>query len=476
MPGFANSALNHDPDSMHEVCLTLMNGTELNIVYLAGVIDIEETQTWVHAPFEVPAGVTQLRIQISYNDQISSAPNVFGGNVLDVGVFDAYGTESGGRGFRGWSGSDRLDIVIGEEWSTPPYTAGPLPGGTWNLLLGPYKVGPNGLEWSAKIEFDPEPVLPNMFVIPDVGMPESPDDLPAALPGWFRGDLHAHTVYSDGSSYPAQVAAAAKSAGLDFYGITDHNRAQSPTSLVPTGPGWPLLVPGVEVTTYAGHFNVWGTDKWYDFRDPTAEGLQCAVDSAIADGGFVSINHPKPFGPPWEFPEVQGFEAIEVWNGWWNKLNSVSTRTWNECLQRGERIAPLGGSDMHRLHGPTSDDNPFVPAALGYPTTWIHTEGELTADTIFSAIRNGRVVISESPTGPQIDAKLEEQTLRVRVLGARGDAMLVIDQTGVIHASAIGSEDQECELDVSDDSTYVRIEIHRATGGIRALTSAFWIV
>jgi hypothetical protein len=339
-------------------------------------------------------------------------------------------------------------------------------------LLGPYKVGPNGLEWNARIEFDPDPRLPNGFMPPAISVAVPPTDLPAALPGWYRGDLHSHTVFSDGSSYPAQVAAAARAAGLDFYGITDHNRAQSPVGLVPSGEGWPILVPGVEVTTYAGHFNVWGTANWYDFRNPTAEGLQAAVDAALADGGFVSMNHPKPFGPPWEFPEVTGFAGIEVWNGWWNKLNDVSTRVWDEHLRAGEHVTPLGGSDMHRLHGPTKDDNPFVPAALGYPTTWVRPEGELSTGSILEALRRGDVFISESPLGPQVELALVDCELHATVLGAKGNALVVIDQTGIIAAQAIGGERQELSLAAPSESEYLRVEVHQATGGVRAISNA----
>jgi predicted metal-dependent phosphoesterase TrpH len=348
-----------------------------------------------------------------------------------------------------------------------------LPAGTWHLLLGPYKVGPNGLEWSARIEFDPDPRVPDTHVSPTVTLPDRPDDLPAALPGWYRGDLHAHTVFSDGSAFPAQVAVAARAAGLDFYGITDHNRAQSPVGLVAEDADWPVFVPGVEVTTYAGHFNVWGTDRWYDFRQPDAEGLQRAVDAALADGGFVSINHPKPFGPLWEHPEVTGFAGLEVWNGWWNKLNSVSTRVWDERLRRGERLTPLGGSDMHHLHGTTRDDNPFSPAVLGYPTTWVRPSGPLSAGTILQALRDGDVFVSESPSGPQLEFEVSSTgRVTATVLGAQGNALLLIDQTGVIGAWVIHSEEVVIEFDASPESAYVRLEVHRSTGGIRALSNA----
>jgi len=449
-----------------------MNGSELNVIYLEGQFPVERTQTFEHVPFDVPEGVSQMHIRLSYDNQISSDPRESGGNVLDVGLFDARGTENGSEGFRGWSGSNKLDLVIGETWSTPPYRAGALSGGTWHLLLGPYKIGPTGLNWSARIEFDPDPVIPNQFVPPQVTLPESAN-VPEALPGWYRGDLHSHTVFSDGNSFPAQVAAAAKRAGLDFYGITDHNRAQSPVGLVPDGPGWPLLVPGVEVTTYAGHFNVWGTTRWYDFRHPDARGLQAAVDAANADGGFVSMNHPKPFGPPWEYPEVTGFAGIEVWNGWWNKLNDVSTRYWDARLRNGERFTPMGGSDMHQLQdGPVDASNPFVPPALGYPCTWVKLDGELTVSSVLDALRAGRVFISESPAGPQIDLSVTSGEIGATIAGAKGDALLLIGQNGVFAASAITEGHQRLTFPVPDDVTYLRAEIHHASGGIRALSNA----
>lgn len=40
-----------------------------------------------------------------------------------------------------------------------------------------------------------------------------------------RGDLHIHSVYSDGTDTPERIAEAAKAAGLNFFSITDHDTA-----------------------------------------------------------------------------------------------------------------------------------------------------------------------------------------------------------------------------------------------------------
>jgi hypothetical protein len=39
---------------------------------------------------------------------------------------------------------------------------------------------------------------------------------------WLRGNLHAHTTYSDGVQKPAQLIAAYEALGYDFLAITDH--------------------------------------------------------------------------------------------------------------------------------------------------------------------------------------------------------------------------------------------------------------
>lgn len=451
-------------------------------IHLRTRFEPSEEKTFRHVPFEIPEGTGQFHISICYNDRIDSNPLVSGGNTLDIGLFDEQGIESGGPGFRGWSGSVRTDITIDDHWATPPYRPGAIGAGTWNLLLGAYKIGPNGMDVDATISLNPgrtgpePPPWPKRSELHRTSLP------PAAEPGWYRGDLHMHTVYSDGDSYPHEVAAAAYECGLDFYGITDHNRARSPVDLVPHGEGWPVLVPGVEVTTYAGHFNVWGTDRWYDFRQPTAAGIQAAVDAARADGGLVAKNHPKPFGPEWEFGEVTGFDCIEAWNGWWGLLNTLSTGYWADALSDASPASwPVGvcGSDMHKLRSRGNEANPLSDATLGFPTLWVRAGDELSAEGIIAAIRAGRCFISESPSGPQIFARRDGEEVVVRVVSAEGDALLAVGPHGCLDATPIPGPDVTKRLAIGPlteaGAPFLRFEIHAASGGIRALTNPVWL-
>lgn len=57
-------------------------------------------------------------------------------------------------GFRGWTGSERLDFFITENEATPGYLPGPLLAGRWHLLLGLYKIGDRGCDCKATVRVE----------------------------------------------------------------------------------------------------------------------------------------------------------------------------------------------------------------------------------------------------------------------------------------------------------------------------------
>jgi hypothetical protein len=433
-------------------------------VVLEGRFEAQDVKRYFHLPFTVPRGVTQLHVRYSYNDRIDSDPLISGGNTLDIGIFDERGIAPGSPGYRGWSGSEKLDFTIDAEWATPPYRAGPIGAGTWHIMLGPYKVGPRELDYRVDIAFNAGVPREDRVVLRR-GTPRRPT-LPAAESGWLRGDLHCHTLYSDGDSWPAEMLHAAAEAGLDFLGVTDHNSVAHHAEYGAGGGVHPVVVPGVEVTTYHGHWNAWGTDRWYDFRDPTDAGVSSAMRDAVSEGAFISICHPKPFGPPWEYRDTRGAPAIEVWNGPWERVNSTSLAFWEERLRRGERIVPLGGSDTHQLRSAHH-------ARLGLPTTWVRAGARPDAGTILDALRRGDTFLSSSPAGPQLYLSADSG-LRVRAYGAAGNILALITDAGVAAAFAVDTLDFEQRFDPPPGARYVRAQVMDSTGAVLALTSALW--
>jgi hypothetical protein len=439
-------------------------------VVLEGRFSVEHEKRYSHVPFDVGPGHRQLHIRYEYNDRIDSDPTLFGGNTLDIGVFDPRGTATGSDGFRGWSGSNKLEFVIGEDWATPPYAPGPILAGTWNVLLGPYKVGPRGCDWRVEVRFDTGfAAPPNDLVRTGIAMHPA---LPAARDGWWRGDLHCHTRYSDGDSWPSEMLHAATETGLQFLGVTDHNNIRHHEEYGAGGDGTPVVVPGVEVTTYGGHWNAWGTDRWWEFRTPEASAVERAMAEAAAAGAFLSVNHPKPFGPPWEYPTVRSFHAVEVWNGPWG-LNRIAVDFWESRLRTGARLTAVGGSDTHLLRA--RDPDPRHSQRLGSPTTWVATGPRLDRDGILDALRGARTFVSASPAGPQLYLEPGGKGVRVSARGGGGTRMALITDVGQIEESLVSEEAEWTEsYVVPRDATYVRAQLANDRGDLQALTSPLW--
>jgi hypothetical protein len=440
---------------------------------LTGRFEKDHERRYAHIPFEVPAGLRQIHIRYSYSDQIDSDPLVGGGNTLDIGLFDERGIAEGSPGFRGWSGSNKMEFTIDEAWATPPYRKGKIGAGTWHVLLGPYKVGPRGCDWKVEIWFDAglrSPWKSASFG----GRRLDPDPLPEARPGWLRGDLHCHTLYSDGDSWPPEMLNAAAEAGLDFLGVTDHNNVAHQLAYGPGGDGLPIVLPGVEVTTYGGHWNAWGTDRWWEFREPETAAVEATMRAAIQSGAVVSICHPKPFGPPWEYSNEGGFHAIEVWNGPWAQLNAASVARWDGLLQRGIRCAAVGGSDTHYLRR-RENVAPRHADSIGTPTTWV--QAERSVGSILAALREGRSFVSASPRAPQLYLSADparRNRVVVEVRDGSDMTLQLLDGTGTVTVAGVSGAIWEEAFSVRPDSRYVRAELVSATGECLALSNPIW--
>jgi predicted metal-dependent phosphoesterase TrpH len=452
---------------------------------LSGRFEPGQQRRYRHVPFDVPAGVWQLHVCYDYTDRISSDPLLQGGNTLDIGLFDQRGIAAGSPGFRGWSGSNKLNFTVDREWATPPYLPGPLGAGTWHLLLGPYKIGPRGLDYRVELWFNAGLPFETRSPLP-AGLPATEWNavqFPAAAEGWLRGELHCHTLYSDGDSWPADVVVAAAEAGLDFVAITDHNSvgAHLAPDALPAGSGWPVVIRGVEVTTYRGHWNVWGTSRWFEFREPTEATVSAAMAEAVEAGGLVSVSHPKPLGPPWEYATTDGYHAIEVWNGPWQRLNEAALVHWETHLRQGKRIVAVGGSDTHHLRPKAGT---LLPPRIGRPTNWIRIDGhgqhalgheKPTAEALVQALRRGDGFISASPAGPQVYLSPSRGGVHIRVAGAAGMALLLAGRQGCLAAHAIGSDDWDQEFSLPGGQSYIRAQVVDAAGAVQALTNPIWL-
>jgi hypothetical protein len=338
---------------------------------------------WQYLPVEVPDGAWGLRAELEYERS---------GAILDLGCL-------GPGGFRGWSGGARRSFVIGPQAATPGYLPGDLEPGTWQVMIGLYQVPPGGAEYrlTAEISSTPGELTPGPPPDPLPPLADRPPrrDLPAR-PGhrWLAGDLHTHTLHSDGAMTVPELARFAVGEGLDFLAITDHNttshHAELPAAAATHGI---TLLPGQEVTVPAGHANAFGDVGWIDFREPADAWL----DATERAGGLLSVNHPIGGHVSWTIPMRRRPPLAEVWH--WSWLDPTWTTPLAWWLAWDPGAVPVGGSDWHR---------PGDIARPGSPTTWVECAGD-GPGAVLDGLRHGRTAISAQRDGPvllRVDGEL----------------------------------------------------------------------
>ncbi len=329
----------------------------------------------------IPEAGTQFRVELEYDRRAG---------VIDLGLFDAAGR------FHGYSGGARDSFTVTASFATPGYLPGEVDGPV--VFFGLHRIPPTGLPWSLSI--GPPSARPAAEAPP---VPQRPPRRPDVPPGWHAGDLHAHTVHSDGALTVDRLAAQAVAAGLDFLAVTDHNTVSHHAELAAASRRYGVtLIPGQEVTTDLGHANAFGDIGWVDFRSPPSQWP-----------GLLSINHPLAADCAWRHPLAARPPLAEIWHsGWWD-------RTWSAplawLLAWAPETIPVGGSDFH-----TPGEQ-----VLGQPTTWVFADSPSTSD-ILSALAAGRTAVSASPSA--------ESPLLLRspggLLALGADGLLLTDFTG----------------------------------------------
>jgi predicted metal-dependent phosphoesterase TrpH len=434
---------------------------------------------WVYLPVEVPDGVGELAVRYGY-DRPATPPGV-PGNALDIGVFDERGAGPGGPGFRGWSGGARDGFVIGRSGATPGYLPGPVHPGTWQVVLGPYTVAPQGLRWEVEVSLAAGPPGP-AFV---------PDPAPARAAGrgraWYRGDLHTHTVHSDGRRTPAEVAAQARAAGLDFIASTEHNTPSASLGWgAHAGPDL-LVVDGQEVTTRDGHWLALGLPpgRLVDWRYRAADGVLDGVLAGLhATGGLAVAAHPfLPLaGGGWRFG-WRGLDAVEVWNGPWTPDDEAALGAWDRLLAEaasGRPPAAVANSDAHgegdRVGRPHNVvladglDRRSVLAALAAGRCWMAESAAVDLELEAAAAGHTAGIGGRLAAAPD-----QEVAVRLEVRGAAGGlARLCTGDGAVLEARLAGASETLGWTTTPAASPWVRAEVRRGDAMV-ALTNPVFL-
>lgn len=366
---------------------------------------LEVSGQWTHRErhldhrfeIQVPDHTTALRFRFRWGPPDLGSEHL--GNGLCLSLF-------GPDGFRGAAmraGTDQ-DITVGVTDAPPGFLVGAIPPGTWTVGLMAGEILNDGvetgeltfhLEATATVAGDPDPER----VAPPSGVPfAAAIRVSAGPPRWYRGDLHSHTVHSDGQITIADRVRGAVERGQDFLAITDHNTVSHFRELN----SWPDVISpirGIEVTTFHGHFNCYGVGELVDWRDAArGSGATRIVDAAHRLGGLISINHPSAFGDPWcggchwdyALFDYATIDAIEVWNGRWRMAesdNNGALAFWTDLLDAGFRPTAVSGTDSH-----SAEEDEYI----ALPMNHVYADDRSEA-AILDGIRRGRVFLSSGP-------------------------------------------------------------------------------
>ncbi len=335
-------------------------------------IDPAQQGTYFTIPFAVPEGVAILTLKYNYARRMEKEREIEAGyfisrpeaSIIDLGLIGPDGKQVGA------SGSDKTEIFISEVEATPGYHPRRIEPGEWQIIVGAYRVAPEGVTVQYEVDFEFTHL------------------------SWLKGDLHTHTLASDGVHTLEELAWKARRNGLDFVAVTDHNNFVSSYAL-PRIPDV-TMIPGVEWTHFQGHANFIGIDQPYDEPYPTSsmEQTRARFISAHERGALITINHPFEEVCPFKF-DLQSvpFDCIEVWNGPMREANLRAIGLWQQLLISGLKIPISAGSDYHR-------DTPFI--FLGGPTICVFTRSAGKSD-ILTAIRQGHAYITFAPNGPTLE-------------------------------------------------------------------------
>ncbi len=301
----------------------------------------------------------------------------------------------------------------------------------------------------------------------------------------------AHTV--DGGLTPAQLATAARAAGLDFVATTGHNTADEHSAwrayahdAADPAPDL-LVILGQEVVTRTGHWLALGlpAGQAVDWRYGVRDGVIDAQKARVHESGALCVAaHPHaPYASGVFMYPYDGFDLVEVWNGpWtsgqpWQADNEAAVAEWGRNLgaevHDGRWRPAMGNSDLH-FEGQ-------------FGTHTVVLADALTTEAVLAGLRAGRSWVAGSSTmalsvtarsgdrtagvGDRLSTDGEPVQVSVAVSGVPGGVLSFHTERGTVHRESFGrSADIRWDTSAAE-SAFVRVEVRHTDATMAALSN-----
>lgn len=307
-------------------------------------------------------------------------------------------------------------------------------------------------------------------------------DAQSAPTAWYRGNLHTHTINSDGDSPPYDVMAWYKRNGYQFLAITDHNTFTDPAALDTNSSDNFLLIGGEEVTNpKVVHVNAIGVSRVVPAQkgETATELLQASIDAIRTQGGVPLINHPNF---QWAFTAremlpLRGFGLLEIASGHplvntdGDGQTPSAEQMWDQLLSAGIRAFGVAVDDVHNFREEFTMDR----ANPGRGWVVVRTS-TLTREAILAALNNGDFYASTGVTLKDIRSTSNSMTVEIQPdaqqFATRRYRVVFLGKNGSVLAV---SSQNPATYTFKGDESYVRARIEDS-GGHRAWTQPVFLL
>lgn len=442
--------------------------------HIEGSLNFEQQKQHLPFAFTVPPGATTLTIEFDYAPKRSQGQGLW--NDLSLTLFDP----EGARGAR-HNHPDR-NLTITAHTATPGYTPGALQAGTWTVWIDAHRVlPPDTLHYHFDIVITDEPLT-------DTAQTWTQGTTAPRGHGWYRGDLHGHSLHSDAMWDVRDLVEHARAHGLDFVALTDHNTVSPLAEMDSYSADDMLTIGGMELTTYYGHALALGIRRWQPWRvGVDADTMSELAERAVSGGATFIIAHPMAVGDPfctgcdWNYPDMMPGSArvVEIWNGVWasESRNEQAVQLWYRWLNQGYRMAATAGRDIH---------TPLDIGEYGY----CHVcADDLSESAILEAVRKGHLYIS---TRPQVELTANSSEGHSGMMGdivsgetvdvtfawrdsSEGDQLVIVVDGKPASEEIPETQGQRTWTLRADEARWTVAEIRAADGSLRAITNPIFL-
>ncbi|MFB6070888.1 MAG: PHP domain-containing protein [Halanaeroarchaeum sp.] len=223
-------------------------------------------------------------------------------------------------------------------------------------------------------------------------------------------ELHTHSGLSyDGRDPVEMLLEQARAVGLDALAVTDHDEIAASREAADLADSYGLVgIPGMEVTSQAGHVLAIGIEERVPSERPFGETIEAIHDR----GGIAIVPHPfqksrSGVAPNISTEALRSADAIEVYN---SRLLTGRSNRRAEKFARKYGLPMTAGSDAH------------IAEMVGQAVTRVDAD-DPSVSTIVDAIREGHTSVEGKRTPWRISFRQAAGGAKRRIKNRLADAI-----------------------------------------------------